>query len=341
MTSLYDTRYFIPQWDEQMLGLPWREERIKWDFDNPPKPLPLTDPMMQGAFKYCEHCQLTWLVGHDKLEGHHHPHHLAWDMGDYGLDAHRYGLPMESSLVIFVHGASIAPGKPSKSPVGNLAGVGIFFGEGSKYNQALPCGGITSPQDAEMAELTAVDYALAIMKTFILDDRKELLLEFGEEKREAKLDAKIEKKIAKLEARSLSRTLQSDISARAGQVDILDDDDLEDDESDEEEDALEKLPFRVIIVSDKIQVVDNVCKHYKAWTEEDGKLVSKKGKPIQHGELYQNMIFDQMEEDFDVFMKWYHVPKDQNGGAVELAKDALEGKFVGFGVEWGFEAPKD
>ncbi|KAI1205548.1 uncharacterized protein F4807DRAFT_464634 [Annulohypoxylon truncatum] len=333
MLSLYDSRYFIPQWDEQMLGPSWKEERAKWDFNNPPKPLPLTDPMMQGAFKYCEQCQLTWLVGHDKLEGHHHPQHLSWNMGEDASDGVRYGLAMEASLVIFVHGASIPVGKPSKSPVGNFAGFGVFFGEGSKYNQAQPCGDVSSPRnvDTESAELTAVNMALTMLNISILGDREEMLTTFAEEKREAKAKAKKEA----LDTKGVPKALKSDGADDVGAEEIIDDDGDDDweDESSEDEDDLDKLPFRVIIVSDKIQIVDNVCKHYKGWTEKNGTLYSKNGKPIKNGDQYKDMTFSRLEDDLDVLTKWYYVPKDQNKGAAKLAADALQGKFTGLWYE--------
>ncbi|KAI1087228.1 hypothetical protein F5B19DRAFT_81840 [Rostrohypoxylon terebratum] len=335
MISFYDTRYFVPQWDEQMLGPSWKQERAKWDFDDPPKPLPLTDPVMQGAFKYCEHCQLTWLVGYDGLEGHHHPHHLAVDMEDDESEIHRYGLGMEASIVIFVHGTSIPVGKPSKSPVGNFGGIGIFFGEGSKYNQAQPAGEVTSPRDVdtEYAELEAVDIALAIVKLHILADREELLMDFAVEKHNAKLKRRME--LAEHKAQSASKAITATDDAYAGETEIEQediDDDLEDERSiGDQEDVFAKLPFRIIIVSDKIQVVDNVCKHYKAWTEKDGQLFSKKGNPIKNGDRYQNMIFSELEDDLDVYMKWYHIPKEQNSGAVKLATEALHGNFSGLG----------
>ncbi|KAI1458738.1 hypothetical protein F4805DRAFT_112725 [Annulohypoxylon moriforme] len=322
MSALYDTRYFVPQWDEQMLGPPWKQERANWDFDNPPKPPPLTDPQMQGVFKYCEHCELTWLVGHSKVEGHHHPHHLAWDMGDEALNIHRYGMALESSIVVFVHGASLPAGKKSKSPAGNLASVGIFFGEGSKYNQAIPCGKISTPQDSEMAELTAVKATLAITDTYIRKDRKKLLMEFAVKKHEARLKAKRER----------AKLLESGKSASTGQIEIIDDDDDElEDYASHKHDPFDKLDSRVIIVSDKIQVVDNVCKHSKVWKEDKGQLFSKKGKPIKNGELYKDLIFSELEDEMGVFVKWYHVPRDQNKGAVNLAMDALEGKFLSMG----------
>ncbi|XDG06134.1 hypothetical protein ABKA04_005749 [Annulohypoxylon sp. FPYF3050] len=335
MISLYDTRYFVPQWDEQMLGPAWKQERAKWDFDNPPKPLPLTDPVMQGAFKYCEECQLTWLVGYDGLEGHHHPHHLAVDMDNDESEIHRYGLGMEASIVIFVHGASVPVGKPSKSPVGNFGGIGIFFGEGSMYNQAQPAGEVTAPRDVdtEYAELEAVDIALAIVKLHILEDRKDLLMDSAVDKWNARRAKRLKKEQAKLEAQAASEALTSTGDAHVGETEIEEDDDDDDyyEDIDNQEDVFAKLPFRIIIVSDKIQVVDNVCKHYKAWTEKDGQLFSKKGNPIKNGDRYQNMIFSQLEDDLDVYMKWYHVPKEQNSGAVKLATEALQGKFSGLG----------
>ncbi|KAI2466881.1 hypothetical protein F4781DRAFT_423758 [Annulohypoxylon bovei var. microspora] len=331
MISLYDTRYFVPQWDEQMLGPTWRQKRGKWDFDNPPKPLPLTDPKMKGAFKYCHHCEMTWLVGYDKPEGNQHPHHLAWEMKEDDVDVHRWGLEVEASLVIFIHGACIPEGQPSKSPTGNTAGFGIFFGEGSQYNRAVPLGNKSSYEDAESAEIAAVDLALAIVKYDILGDREIWLTAFAEEKR----DAKEKEELAKLGTKSVSKTLKSDDPTRAESIEVTeeeddDDDSWEDDSEEDEEDDLDKLPFRIIIVSDKVQIVDNVCKHYKQWKEEKGKLLTKKGKPVKHGDKYQNLILSQLVDDSDTTVKWYCVPKDQNKEAMKLAMEALKGNSVRF-----------
>ncbi|KAI0829170.1 hypothetical protein F5Y06DRAFT_220927 [Hypoxylon sp. FL0890] len=335
MISLYDTRYFVPQWDEQMLGPTWRHKRGKWDFDNPPKPLQLTDPKMKDAFKYCEQCQLTWLVGYDKLEGHQHPQHLAWAMKEEHIDYHRWGIDMEASLVVYIHGDCLPKGQAPKSPVGNTDGYGIFFGNGSKYNASHPHMKKSAAYDAEDAELAAIDLALTIVRYDIVKDRKEHLRASAKSKRAD--GSKTGANLAKLDMEHASASRESNTTATPSKpteaAENADDTRAsagEKGSDDESRDVLDKLPFRVIFVSDNAKVVDSICKYHKQWKEEDGKLLTKQGKPVQNGDVYQELeeAICEMEENFDTTLKWYCVPKRFNEGAAKLAKDALEGNLA-------------
>ncbi|KAI1416362.1 hypothetical protein F5Y13DRAFT_116339 [Hypoxylon sp. FL1857] len=338
MVSLYDTRYFVPQWDEQMLGPEWRQKRGKWDFENPPKPLPLTDPKMKGAFKYCGQCQLTWLVGYDKLDVHQHPQHLACEKKEEHIDHYRLSIETEASVVIYIRGDCLPKGQTSKSIVGNIAGFGIFFGEDSKYNVASAHMNKSVDCDAEDAELAAIDLALATVRYSIVKDRKELLRASAKSKREDISETGAD--LAKLDIKNAPTGQESNTNATSSNPTEASEDN--DDTSNNaskggggggaSNDVLNKLPFRVIFVSDNATVVDNICKYQKQWKEENGKLLTKQGKPVKNSDMYQRLehAISDMEDDFDTTFKWYYVPKELNIGAAELANEALEGNFIGF-----------
>ncbi|KAI1102860.1 hypothetical protein F4804DRAFT_311626 [Jackrogersella minutella] len=335
MIALYDTRYFVPQWDEQMLGPAWRQKRGKWDFDNPPKALSITDPKMKDAFKYCEECQLTWLVGYDKVERHQHPQHLAWGKGPEDTDIHRLDMDMETSIVIHIHGERVPQGQRSLSPIiGHSTSFGIFFGKGSKYNVGAPYGIMDDGDDAESAALSAVELAITIVGSDILRDREDFFKKFAKSRRadEAKAEAALAKTDEK-GASSAQNSVSDDVVARPKK----DEDDPWEDESDDDEydDGLHALPFRVILVLDHAMVVDNICKHIKQWKDEKGILFTKKGKPAKHGDMYQRVedTVLGMGDDYDTNVKWYHVPKEHNQEAAKLAQDALRGTFTGLESE--------
>ncbi|KAI1478079.1 hypothetical protein F4774DRAFT_386838 [Daldinia eschscholtzii] len=151
-----------------MLGPAWTQRRKKWDFDNPPKPLPPTDSKMKDAFQYCEKCHLTWLAGYSKSEPQEHPHHLAWRMTLKDIDLARRGLITEKSLIIHVHGEALPKGQASKSPTGNTAGLGVFLGAGSKYNMAAPYGDKNIQYDAEGAEIEERPMMITRLRSILL-----------------------------------------------------------------------------------------------------------------------------------------------------------------------------
>ena len=297
MIILHEANYFVPQWDEQLLGPAWRQKRGAWDYDSPPAPLLPDAPEMQGAFKYCEQCQLTWLVGHDKEAGHQHPHHYAWKPEAEHIDVHRWGLEPEASIVVYVHSACLAEGQESSSSVGNPAGTGIFFGKGSKFNMAAPQGGKDTPYNKEKAELGAISLALAQIRWCVVEERIEFLREHAKSKAE-------EDKEDKRETKS-----EGDNDGGEDSSYIEDDEDID-------------LSFRVIVVSDCKEVVDIVCQ-------------LEDQEPAKHGDLYDGLddMMDELDE-VDIDVKWYCVPEAFNKDAAELASKALEGHFEGHEKEY-------
>ena len=294
MIIIHDTNYFVPQWDEQILGPAWRQKRGAWDYDSPPQPLLPDAPEMKGAFKYCEQCQLTWLVGHDKEEGHQHPQHYAWKPEAEHIDVHRWGLEPEASIVVYVHGACLPEGQKSNSIVGIPAGTGIFFGKGSKYNMASPQGHQRTPHNREKAELGAINLALAQIRWPVVEDRMELLRAHARSKAEGD---KAKKKSE-------------------------DDDDGGEDSSEIEDDEDVDLSLRVILVSDCKEVVDSVCKL------EDQEPANHRDLYDRLDDM-----MDELDE-VDIDVKWYCVPEALNKDAAELANKALEGHFEGHVKEY-------
>ncbi|KAI1472976.1 uncharacterized protein F4812DRAFT_454795 [Daldinia caldariorum] len=326
--ALYDTRYFVPQWDEQLLGPAWRQRRQKWDFENPPKPWPLTDPKMKDAFKHCDKCQLTWLVGYSKLEHHDHPQHLAWKIPEDDTNANRAGLITGCSLVIHIHGDALPKGQASKSPTGSTASLGVFFGPDSKFNIAGPCS--EAQYDAEIAELAAVMSALVIVQVMVVDEHKELLSETVKGKSEE--TTTIEEHLASLDFELMQRSsAQTSGSAPPPPQNAGGSNSSSGSSSAALPYKTDKLPFRIILVSDNAQVVDNICKYRKQWREEGGKLLTKHRKPVKNGRYYQDIerVLTAIEARCAFVVKFYCVSKERNKGAAELAKDALQGKFCG------------
>ncbi|KAI1084229.1 hypothetical protein F5B20DRAFT_287997 [Whalleya microplaca] len=335
LITLYDTRYFVPQWDEHMLGPAWWEKRGKWDFDNPPKPLLPNDPKMKDAFKYCSECQLTWLVGHDKLQGHKHPEHFAYVPSEH-IDLHRLAVGDGSSLVVHVRGDCIAKGQTPKSLVGNPGGTGIYFGKASKYNRAGPQIYSDPELDREKADLGAAELALTIVRFTVLEDLKEISREAKELKdsnvaEEGTAQSDISRDKASVSDKVGFDTSKSDSNTNESDNDE-DDDELWEDESEEDgNDDDDNISLRVIMVMDNAKVVDNICKHQDKWKLEKGKLRTNQGKLVKHGNWYQRLadLVDELDIN-NISVKWYCVPIEFNKEAAELAGKALEGKFEGF-----------
>jgi hypothetical protein len=152
------TARFMPQWDEQVLG-PANTYKIKKDYDNPPKPLPL--PSVQTH--HCTICQLTWLVGErGKAAARNHPSHHSY--------SHEYS-GTSRSLLVFTDGA--CSGNGTRDARG---GIGCFFGPSSKFNigERLPGPQIPTSQKAE---LTAAARALEIARLQILPARRIMVKE--------------------------------------------------------------------------------------------------------------------------------------------------------------------
>lgn len=291
--------YFIPQWDEQLIGPEWRQKRGEWDYDNPPTPLLPNDPKMADAFKYCEECQLTWLVGFDKLKRHTHPHHFAWQPEAEYIDVHRWGLESEASIVVYVRGSCVLEGQTSQSPAGNPASLGIFFGKDSKYNVAGPQGNEPMSFDKEEAEVYAIVDALVKVRYQVIEDRRAILREV-EKSTSGKPDKSLD------DVGKKSHKSDGDSDDNDGEVYSEDDDDDID------------LSTRIIIVSDNKKVIDNICN-----------LEEK--QPAKYSDAYDRLddMLDELEE-VDVHVKWYCVPEEFNKEAAELANEGLHGRFRGF-----------
>ena len=153
---------FIPQWDEQILG-PANTSRIEKDYENPPKPLPLSSI----STYHCPTCQLTWLVGkRGRIAVRCHPSHHTYSH-TYPLH-HAYSSVYEGtdrSLLVFTDGACSGNGAPDAP-----GGLGVFFGPGSKFNfsERLSESGAHTSQKAELA---AVARALQTNRFQVLQAR--------------------------------------------------------------------------------------------------------------------------------------------------------------------------
>ncbi|CAJ2501416.1 Uu.00g042690.m01.CDS01 [Anthostomella pinea] len=296
MISLHDTRYFVPQWDEQMLGPAWRKERGAWDFDNPPKPLLPDDPKMKDAFRYCEE----------------HPMHYAWAPGPDDIDIYRCDIESESSIVVHVRGGCVDDGQ-TVGPLHNRGSTGVFSGKDSEYNFASPQGVLNKPLDEEKAALDAALLALTVVRFDVLKDRRQLL---------DKTDNGGAGETAKQEMSKTSTKPTPAPSKNASPADADSDSSSEDDEDD-------SLALRIIIVSDNAAMVDNICKHQDTWDWEQEVPHTADGQPVKYGSLYERIeeMADGLEEDHDVVVNWYCVPEKFNKHAADLANEALRRNF--------------
>lgn len=142
---------FMPQWDEQVLG-PANTFQMKQDYENPPKPLPLS----KVATYHCPTCQLTWLVGEiGEAVVKTHPSHHSY--------SHIYA-GTSRSILVFTDGACSGNGTSTAR-----GGLGVFFGPGSKFNFAER---LTGVQTSQKAELAAAARALETVRTKILPERR-------------------------------------------------------------------------------------------------------------------------------------------------------------------------
>lgn len=260
---------------------------------------------------------MTWLVGYDKVEGHHHPHHFAWQAKAEHIDIHRWGLELEASIVVYVRGGVLPKGQPPTSPVGNPASFGVFFGKDSKYNWVGPQGTKSTPLDREGADIGAIDNALAKIRHHIVEDRKAILTDLEKSKAdEPNSGEKSQGNTGK------NPDLAGKKLRKGGRGD--DDDDWEDhsEEDDDDDDDDVDPSFRVIIVSDNKEVLDNICN-----------LEEK--QPTKHRKAYDRLddSLDELQE-VDVIVKWYYVPEEFNKEAAELANEGLQGRFRGFEEEY-------
>ncbi|KAI8961240.1 hypothetical protein F5Y11DRAFT_348762 [Daldinia sp. FL1419] len=311
--SYYDTRYFVPQWDEQLLGPDWEKKRGDWDYDKIPKPLPMTHPTMKDAFKYCEKCQLTWVVGHSKLEGHHHPQHIAWDIEAEGIPYKRLDYPKKTSIIIHVHSDTIAEGQ---TPKVTAAGLGVFFGKSSKYNIAARCRpeNGTGPT-AEVSELSAISLAISKLKVLLVR-RKESLSEFG--KSQPEVPDTLES-----HSEAINRLSALDLDSMISIMSSGDTDKIRKSLGDPRASIslLSSLLFRVIIISDNAEVVEELCK-----PGNKGQQWNKKDPAVR--ELYHQIddTINTTEKQVGVTFKFYCVPKESNNDAAMLARIGLRGR---------------
>ncbi|KAI1778742.1 hypothetical protein F4818DRAFT_402348 [Hypoxylon cercidicola] len=121
---------FIPQWDEQVRGAGIWDRFREFRFMQFKTPVPDSPDKFDTV--WCETCQLTWLKGETNNRGvsfHAHPRHQTLPTL---VAAERY-LDVRS-LIVRVDGVL-----PNRYPAGPVnAGMGVFFGKGSKYNHSEP-----------------------------------------------------------------------------------------------------------------------------------------------------------------------------------------------------------
>ena len=146
---------FIPQWDGQILG-PANTLKISMNFDSPPKP----DPPSVLTLCPCSTCDLTWLKGNNGLaSAQSHPSHHTYE--------HEYA-GTGRSLLVFVDGACSSNGSSDAR-----AGIGIYFGENSRYNlgEAMSQPG---PATSQKAELFALARALEKVRLQVASRHREM-----------------------------------------------------------------------------------------------------------------------------------------------------------------------
>ncbi|KAI1077744.1 hypothetical protein F5B20DRAFT_582856 [Whalleya microplaca] len=143
---------FIPQWDEQVVGVRiWnRLEKVRGvDFK-----APAPNPPAKVETVYCEECQLTWLKGETSKHIHHHPTHNTLRFHDASAK-----LLDERSLVVYVDAIKYGPTQDGEG----MYGIGIYFGKDSKYNHCETMYLISSA-NRQNAEVHAACGALYILK---------------------------------------------------------------------------------------------------------------------------------------------------------------------------------
>ncbi|KAL8376794.1 hypothetical protein RB595_007760 [Gaeumannomyces hyphopodioides] len=162
--ALKELRWWIPQWDEQVIG------RMAFaslgfhhrDLSRPPEPERLTDPRLQHAFHDCAECRLTWLTGFNRLRSGGpgtqctHPWHYACgrDNEDLMVDGAAAAArkspqrPPMSSIVVRIGAVPVAGGgdddnqqqQQQQQQQQDAAAFGVWFAEGSPFNiaEAMP-----------------------------------------------------------------------------------------------------------------------------------------------------------------------------------------------------------
>ncbi|KAI1391772.1 uncharacterized protein F4822DRAFT_441046 [Hypoxylon trugodes] len=148
----------VPMYDEQVQGIKIRDRFRDLRFVRfkvPPSSSYSNE--MHLVCTYCKICQLTWLKRVACRDYYSHP----WHNTIPPREATKNSLN-QRSLVVSIDGA-IANGKGT-----DIAGRGVYFGEGSKYNYSGPiC--LTSARK-EVADFYAIRQALAIVKDEVIPD---------------------------------------------------------------------------------------------------------------------------------------------------------------------------
>jgi ribonuclease HI len=147
---------FVPQGDEQVLG-PAKIIGIK---RSEASQLPLVNFQRH----VCTKCDLTWLVGEAGVHAaHSHPsHHTLY---------HEWTNSTRRSLLVHVDGACADNGNANAR-----AGVGFFFGPGSKYyvSQASDTSS-SSGATNQKAELDALRQAMRVVRLQVIPERATLV----------------------------------------------------------------------------------------------------------------------------------------------------------------------
>ena len=97
--------------------------------------------------------------------------------------------------------------------------------------------------------------------------------------------------------------------------------------------------LRLIVATDSSYVVECICKHSTRWTTDasTGSLTNKSGTPIKNSAGFQR-IFDEVEKlsQVGVQVVYYHLLRDHNRNADELAKNAVRRGGEELGLVSGF-----
>lgn len=197
-------RYWIPQWDEQVIGrMAFESLGFHHKLSEPPAPAPLTDKRLENAFYECRECCLTWLTGFNRLNSGGpgtqcvHPWHYACGrdnedlMAPEGMPKSQHRLPRSS---IVVHISAVADYDGDRD-----GAFGVWFATGSPYNiselmpsspptpktedQAQPAGEAREPRPynitaaaykRQAGEIMAATRALELLERRILPNCKKM-----------------------------------------------------------------------------------------------------------------------------------------------------------------------
>ncbi|KAI4866479.1 hypothetical protein F4820DRAFT_248696 [Hypoxylon rubiginosum] len=149
---------FIPQLDEQVVGAGLWDYFRKFRFMEFKSPVPDSPDTLDTI--WCDICQLTWLKA-KRVATSDLPHPRHQTLPTFAA-AGRY-LDVRS-IIVHVDGVL-----PSKYPVGPVnAGIGVFFGEGSKYNQSEPF--YMDTPSKQRAEFYSARHAMEVIKDEVIHE---------------------------------------------------------------------------------------------------------------------------------------------------------------------------